>query len=189
MADGVDWSAKARGAPLPVSKRPPIRPVGVRPLSGLLGFVIVAAVLQALLMAWGIVLFDGLRRDLALNRDDGPWDDAWVERWIKTEGLGPGEGEPEDHAEAVRRSDYRRSMRLQEHGTLRRWFFWSALGAHVLDLVAFILWQVRAHSNLAALGSVGLRYGSTSSVVWWFVPVAVLWRPLGVLQDERCRRR
>jgi len=156
---------------------------GRRPLGELTVFVIVATVLQAVVMGWGVWLFDGLRRDLALNEEVTPWDEAWVEPLLKTGGEGAGEGEPVDEAEAARRSEYQRAMRLIEHVRLRRAFIVSALVMLVLELAAFILWQVRAHSNVPALGSLGLRYGSTSSVVWWFVPIAVLWKPLGVVHE------
>lgn len=68
MAGGVSWPASSGIAPLPVSKRPPIRPVGVRPLGELTVFVIVATMLQAVVMGWGLWLFDGLRRDLHLMK-------------------------------------------------------------------------------------------------------------------------
>lgn len=88
-----------------------------------------------------------------------------------------------DEAEAVRRRECHRAMRLVERVRLRWAFIVSALVMNVFELAAFILWQVRAHSNLSALGSVGLRYGSTSSVVWWIAPIAVLWKPLGGVQE------
>jgi uncharacterized protein DUF4328 len=41
----------------------------------------------------------------------------------------------------------------------------------------FLVWFHRAHRNVAAFGTRGLRFSAAWAVGWWFIPVAGLWKP------------
>jgi hypothetical protein len=47
----------------------------------------------------------------------------------------------------------------------------------------WLLWQYRAHANLYAFTVPELEYRPRRAVIWWFVPVANLWRPFEALRE------
>lgn len=61
----------------------------------------------------------------------------------------------------------------------------GALGGllSLATIVVWLVWQYRAHANLAALGSVGMRHTPGWTVGWWFIPIADLWMPLVVMRE------
>jgi len=62
---------------------------------------------------------------------------------------------------------------------------WGVFVAFVyaFELITFLVWQARALENVAGLGSGGMRFSSSTAWVWWFVPIAVLWKPIFVVQE------
>lgn len=178
MADELALSVESGCSPLPASKRPPIRPGVVGGLGVVTAFVIVATVLWALVCGYGAWQYEVLRRHDA--GEDRESEEARKKSWSEAR-YGDGfEGEIPSWPERER--EFRAEREVER--TAMRWMFVpGVLVTYPLELVAFIFWQMRAHGNLAPLGCVGLRYGSRSSVVWWFVPIAVLWKPLGVVQE------
>jgi len=62
---------------------------------------------------------------------------------------------------------------------------WGVLVAFVyaFELITFLVWQARALENVAGLGSGGMRFSSSTAWVWWFVPIALLWKPILVVQE------
>ncbi|HEX2089787.1 MAG TPA: DUF4328 domain-containing protein [Actinomycetota bacterium] len=49
--------------------------------------------------------------------------------------------------------------------------------------IAWLLWQHRAHRNLAALGATELHYTPGWVVAWWFVPFAVFVMPYRTMRE------
>lgn len=176
MAEVLSWAANSGDAPLPVPKRPPIRPAGVQPMGVLTSLLIAATLLQAATVGWGAWMFEQMRRGEAaaggLSSNDLP-SERRVDEATHRDLIVSNE-------DAVLEMQLRASI---ERERLKGIFFGTAALIHGLEVIAFVFWQIQAHSNLTALGSLGTRYGSGTSVVWWFVPIAVLWKPLGVLQE------
>lgn len=57
------------------------------------------------------------------------------------------------------------------------------LAATLLLAVVFLTWQVRSLDNHPALGALKVRYGKTSSVLSWLVPIWNLFGPKQVMND------
>jgi len=144
VADGV---GDPGGAPLPALKRPPIRPLGVRSLTGRSWLVVAACAVQSLFFGCSVGYF-------------------WILRTF-------GDGQLVVSAEE-RRAALFASMVV-----------WGVLVAvvYAFELIAFLVWQARALENVAGLGSGGMRFSSSTAWIWWFVPVAVLWKPIFVVQE------
>ncbi len=49
--------------------------------------------------------------------------------------------------------------------------------------IAWLLWQHRAHQNLASLGATQLPYTPGWSIAWWFVPFATFFMPYRMVRD------
>jgi len=57
------------------------------------------------------------------------------------------------------------------------------LGAFVMFLVFFLLWEYRAYKNLPALDAREMRFSPGGSVGWYFCPIANLWKPFQAMSD------
>lgn len=55
--------------------------------------------------------------------------------------------------------------------------------AFVFSAVCFLIWFHQAHTNLKALGVVGLTYTSGWAVGCWFVPILNFYRPVQIAQE------
>lgn len=168
--------------PAPVKKLP-IRPIG---FVSLWPSAIVAgcATSMLLLVCSGCVLyFNELRKYDWLSRIN-PYEQALFD--VVVEGQSPDLSRSGPTA-GVSRSQRSNTKAEQEYfRELLTWFpttLCILTAAAMFDLIAFMIWQWRAHRNLATLGSEGLRFGSSTALVWWFVPVAVFWMPRSVVQE------
>jgi hypothetical protein len=59
-------------------------------------------------------------------------------------------------------------------------FVWVAMGL----AVAFIAWLARTVDNVPALGGGTPHESPRWAVVWWFVPIAFLWKPYSVVRES-----
>jgi len=60
----------------------------------------------------------------------------------------------------------------------------AAFGSYVICVVAFFMFGFRANKNLRVwTDPSGLEYTPGSSVVWWFIPIANLWKPYEVFRE------
>jgi hypothetical protein len=50
-------------------------------------------------------------------------------------------------------------------------------------VIAFSIWTYRANTNIRRLGAEGLRNSPGWSVGWFFVPIALLWKPYQAMKD------
>lgn len=50
-------------------------------------------------------------------------------------------------------------------------------------VIAWLMWQHRAQSNVRKLGVEGLRYSPGWAVGWWFIPIANLWQPYRTVSE------
>lgn len=183
---GVSPLGEFVGPPAAPAKKPPIRPVGFTSLKPSAGVAWTATTILLLVCTGCVWYFNQLRRHDWLSRvsrydqalfDFGESviagqvpDSTWV---------GATQGAPRS-APSRTQVDYEYLNRLLS------WFptmLWTVTAAALFDLGAFLVWQCKAHRNLSALGSEGLRFGSATALVWWFVPVAVLWLPHSVVQE------
>jgi len=162
-------------APLPASSRRPIRPVefaGSRPSSLAL---LIATILKLALFAYGIAdLYDLSRYDwMTYVRPhdayayDAPLDLAEVPE--------NEQGKLTDPAQV--------GARLEKFVHDLLWLVPAFVLVLSIELAAILWWQFRAHRNLASLGSMGLRFDSVSSLMWWFAPLYCWWMPLVVVQE------
>jgi Domain of unknown function (DUF4328) len=53
----------------------------------------------------------------------------------------------------------------------------------VLSVIAWLVWQYRAHANLHALRVPGLRFTPGWAVGWWLIPIANLWKPFQTMRE------
>ncbi len=56
------------------------------------------------------------------------------------------------------------------------------LAAYIAAVVGFLAWMYRAHKNLDALGY-DSRFYPRDTIIWWFIPIANLFRPYQVMKE------
>ena len=54
---------------------------------------------------------------------------------------------------------------------------------HMLTVVIFCIWIVRANKNVRALGANGLRFTPGWAVGFFFIPIVSLWKPYQAMKD------
>lgn len=63
---------------------------------------------------------------------------------------------------------------------------WTGFCSVMLGGIAWLVWQYRAHENLWALpGSPPPRTKPFMALVWWFIPIASLWKPFACVRELR----
>ncbi len=75
---------------------------------------------------------------------------------------------------------------LPENGSLRTLFSISGpLGAivNLSAIVLFLVWQYRVAKNLRTFDQPGLEFTPGWCVGWWFVPIAMYWKPFQAMKE------
>jgi hypothetical protein len=57
------------------------------------------------------------------------------------------------------------------------------IGALILTIIFFLIWEHRAYSNLSPLKARNLEYSPGWAVGWWFIPFANLVKPFQVMKE------
>ena len=76
--------------------------------------------------------------------------------------------------------------RLPEDSSLRAVFTFATIPraiVHLVAIVLFLVWQHRAAKNLRAFGQPGLEFSPGWCVGWWFVPIAMYWKPFQAMKE------
>ncbi len=167
-------------AETPVATKPAIRPVGYVSPVRLAALAYAAIGLQTIVFVFCVWYFNDLRRYDWLSRIN-PLErslfglaEAMIDSQLPDADFSAGPGPITSQAVHERFEAFRR------HAVP---IFVTLATVGLFELAAFLLWQARMQRNVRALGSEGMRYGYVAGVVWWFVPLAVLWMPLKVIQE------
>jgi hypothetical protein len=81
------------------------------------------------------------------------------------------------HGETVTESQ------LKANDVWRAFLAGAFLFWYLVTIVAFLMWEHRAHRNLPSLGATGLEFSPRGAVGWYFVPFLNLFKPYQVMRE------